>query len=64
MQELNPKQLQINLTGFLEKNTSLFVKVQLPAQPCPFAARKLVHLDLHSYPYVPFFQSQCIILCH
>ena len=28
LQELNPKQLQINLTGFLEKNTSLFVKVR------------------------------------
>ena len=29
MQDLDPKRLQIALTGFLEKNTSLFVKVTL-----------------------------------
>ena len=29
MQDLDPKRLQIALTGFLEKNTSLFVKVNL-----------------------------------
>ena len=34
LQELNPKQLQINLTGFLEKNTSLFVKVRWISLPC------------------------------
>ena len=28
VQNLDPKLLQIALTGFLEKNTSLFVKVQ------------------------------------
>ena len=27
VQDLDPRQLQIALTGFLEKNTSLFVKV-------------------------------------
>lgn len=27
LQNLDPRQLQIALTGFLEKNTSLFVKV-------------------------------------
>ena len=37
-QGLNPKQLQINLTGFLEKNTSLFVKVRAPALSRTFIA--------------------------
>lgn len=34
LQDLDPKKLQITLTGFLEKNTSLFVKV-----------RHFMHLD-------------------
>lgn len=35
VQDLDPKQLQIALTGFLEKNTSLFVKVfAYPSAAC------------------------------
>ena len=33
-QTIDPRILQINLTGFLEKNTSLFVKVT-PLPPSP-----------------------------
>ena len=42
MQTVDPRQLQISLTGFLEKNTSLFCKVRLPARSL-VARRCLAH---------------------
>ncbi len=50
MQTVDPRQLQINLTGFLEKNTSLFVKVTLPSTPPPPAHT----LPLQTHPLPSF----------
>ena len=37
VQTIDPRQLQINLTGFLEKNTTLFCKVRMQLHVCDFS---------------------------
>lgn len=46
LQDLDPKMLQIALTGFLEKNTSLFVKVRASCSDIKSISAFVLHLTL------------------
>ena len=50
VQTIDPRQLQINLTGFLEKNTTLFCKVRMQLHVAIVVARVLCRgpADMHS----------------
>lgn len=48
LQAIDPRMLQINLTGFLEKNTSLFVKVRLTDRQAGPQSLSLTKLDITS----------------
>ena len=68
LQKIDPRELQISLTGFLEKNTSLFCKVRAcGVQSC--ANHRCLHFLVccchqQSISRVPRHKSQYFLLHH